>query len=162
MQFFFYGTLMDRDVRRAVFPHLAEELRIRPAVLPGYRRVKANCGNFPVLVRRPGSRVRGHLAQGLDARGVLLMAHFEGTEYLPRPTTVIDRLGARHRAWLFLPSHNRHVSRASWRLEHWRLLDKRRLMPSIERWFSQYGAGTLESQDVPWRVRRWLMEQLGN
>ncbi len=160
MRFFFYGTLMDHDIRRAVFPHVAQRLQIHPAQLPGYRRVRANCGDFPVLVRRAGARVRGQLASGLDARAVLHIAHFEGREYAPQPADVIDGGGARHRVWTFLPFDGRYVTNRPWRLAHWQLAGKRRLLPSIERWFTQYSAGTMESLDVNWRVRRWLQQEL--
>ncbi len=66
MQFFFYGTLMDPDVCRAVIGTRAESLEVRPALLTGYRRVRASCGNYPVLLRRRGGLVPGLLVEGLD------------------------------------------------------------------------------------------------
>ena len=61
---------------------------------------------------------------------------------------------------MFLAAHTRHVSEAPWRLEAWRLAGKRRMLLDMERWLAQYGAGSLHSVDLSWRMRRWLRARL--
>lgn len=156
MRFFFYGTLMDPDVCRAVLGDCAEALKIRPALLTGFRRVRANCGNYPVLVRRRGGFVSGHLVEGLDYEALLSMAHFEGREYEPRRALVIDRDGCRVTAWLFLPNHLHLATDRSWDLRRWRYSGKRLLLRQLCRWMLVYGADQLQSPDVRWHVRRQI------
>lgn len=156
MRFFFYGTLMDPDVCRAVLGDRAEVLDIRPALLTGYRRVRANCGNYPVLVRRRGGLVPGVLVEGLDYEALLAMAHFEGKEYEPRRALTIDRHGRRVTAWLFLPNRLRLATDRSWDLHRWRRSGKRLLLRQVRRWMLSYGADQLQSPDVRWHVRRQI------
>jgi len=49
-RFFFYGTLMDPSVRRAVLGRPVERSRLQRAVLPGFRRVFRRGATYPVLV----------------------------------------------------------------------------------------------------------------
>lgn len=156
MRFFFYGTLMDPDVYRAVLGDRAEALKVGPALLPGYRRVRASCGNYPVLVRRRGGFVSGLLVEGLDYEALLAMAHFEGKEYEPRRALIVDRNGRRVAAWLFLPNHLRLATDRSWDLRRWRHSGKRLLLRQLRRWMLAYGADQLQSPDVRWHVRRQI------
>lgn len=158
LRFFFYGTLLDSDVRRAVFPHQAESLQIEPAALSGYRRVRAIAGGFPILKRANGARVEGLLVEGFDRSSVLKLAHFEGSEYLPRAVRLATR---RHRglaAWTFAAPHGRIESREPWELRRWQLRDKPRVLRQIDRWFTDYGAGELHSFDMTHRMRRWIRD----
>ena len=154
MRFFFYGTLMDPDVCRAVLGDRAEALKVRPALLTGYRRVRASCGDYPVLVRRRGGYVEGLLVDGLDYAALLVVAHFEGKEYEPRRALIIDRNGRRVPAWLFLPNHVRLATNRSWDLSRWRHSGKRLLLRQLRGWMLAYGADQLQSPDVRWHVRR--------
>ncbi|MBL8834369.1 MAG: gamma-glutamylcyclotransferase, partial [Rhodospirillales bacterium] len=47
MRFFFYGTLIDPDVRRAVLGRLAPA-SVEPATLKGWRRFSAKGVTFPI------------------------------------------------------------------------------------------------------------------
>ncbi len=156
MRFFFYGTLMDPDVCRAVLGDCAEALEIRPALLTGYRRVRANCGNYPVLVRRRGGFLPGLLVEGMTYEALLAIAHFEGQEYEPRRALIIDRNGRRVTAWLFLPNHPRLATDRSWDLHRWRNSGKHLLLRQLRRWNLSYGADRLQSPDVRWHVRRQI------
>ncbi len=157
MEFFFYGTLLDAEVRALVMPHRAEALTQTPAVLPGFRRVQANCGYFPVLTRHATGRVEGAVIGGLDVRSLLLMAHFEGDEYLPQRVTVVQQ-GQRRGLWVFMPAHSGYATGRAWSLERWQRGHKRRLIRQTHKWMSEFGARSLASGDVSWRARRTLLQ----
>lgn len=157
MEFFFYGTLLDADVRALVMPHLEGSLSISAASLPGFRRVQANCGYFPVLARHANSRVEGAVVGGLDTRALLLMAHFEGDEYLPRRLPVMQG-GVRRNLWVFMPAHGGYATARDWSLARWQRGHKRRLIRQTHKWMSEFGARSLASGDVSWRARRTLLQ----
>lgn len=87
MNFFFYGTLMDEDVRALVVGRRAPPSACRPAVLAGYRRVFRDGAAYPILVRARASegdgvtRVDGCLVAGLSKREISRLKVFEGEEY---------------------------------------------------------------------------------
>ena len=160
LRFFFYGTLLDADVRRAVFPHRVEVMALEAAGLSGYRRVRAVAGGFPLLRRANGARVEGLLVEGFDRQALLNLAHFEGAEYLPRRVTVAAAGRRRLAAWTFLAPHGQIDSREPWELRRWQLREKPRVMRQIDRWFRDYGAGELHSIDMNPRMRRWILAHL--
>ncbi len=156
MRFFFYGTMMDPDVRGIVLADEIERLTIRPAVLGGYRRVRASSGAFPVLARRTAGRVHGELVEGLSPEGVLKLAHFEGPDYLPREVRVVDAAGGRVQAWVLVPRRAGLASGASWDLRRWQLRDKPRMLIALRRWMVEYEMLGRYSVDITWPVRRIL------
>lgn len=159
MRFFFYGTLLDLDVRRAVLGPTRGNDRGAPAVLPGYVRRRARHGNYPVLVRRLGRWVAGEVFEDLSPREVFLIAHFEGKEYGPALRTVVDQESRGGRpAWTFLPIRHADVTAQAWHQRHWARKGKPRLLREISRWSRELNVGTLRAQDIPWPVRRRLAE----
>ncbi len=161
VRFFFYGTLMDDDVCRAVLGERCRQMRVEPAVLPGYRRVRAARGDFPVLTRRTGRRLDGQLVRNLPGDALLAIAHYEGPDYAPRRAMVIDQNGERHSAWIFMPRHGRIASSRPWDFDRWQKHGKPRLRPRLERWMLEFGALTLQSIDTPWHVKRQILALRG-
>ncbi len=80
MRFFFYGTLIDPDVRRAVLGTLAPET-VEPAVLKGWRRFAAKGVTFPIARPDPKSEIEGVLARDLSAAAGRLLDAYEGDGY---------------------------------------------------------------------------------
>ena len=156
MQWFFYGTLLDPDIRRHVFPHVADGLTLLPADLAGYRRYRCKGASYPVVVPGRGGRVPGLVAQGLDERAVLRVAHFEGAEYEPREVELRLAGGGRTRAWLFMPRRRALATGEAWSYERWLRLEKRRIMPKVHFWMNQCGVETLSSPELLWHVRRQI------
>src|SRR5512134_3020809 len=79
MRFFFYGTLMDEDVRRAVLGVRALA-PVERATLEGWRRVKKAGVSYPVIVRARNHKVDGVLMHGIDRRAHELLLEYEGDE----------------------------------------------------------------------------------
>lgn len=158
MRLFFYGTLMDPEVCRLVFGGRFQDMRSQPAVLLGYRRVRAVNGNFPVLVPGRGRRLEGLLVENLPPEILLAIAHYEGPDYEPRQGAVIDRSGRRLRAWIFMPRYRRVASSRPWNFERWQKRGRARLRPQLQHWMLEFGALTLQSIDTPWHVKRRIRE----
>ena len=156
MRLFFYGTLRDPDVRRAVFGPRAEALAIRPAALLGYRILSAKAGPFPVLVRRTAARATGELVEGLGHGDLLRLFHFEGPKYLPSEALAVDPAGRRLSAWVLLPTGGHPASGRSWRLREWQLYRKPRVMPSLRVWMREFARFEGSSVEITWPVRRRL------
>lgn len=159
MQFFFYGTLMDADLRRLVVGDVVDaRLAIRQGVLIGYRRRVARDDYFPMLVPAAGGRVTGLLVDGLRGHALTRIAQFEGEEYVPRFARAVDRDGGRVRACLFLPSRPILVGRCAWNFRRWQREYKARHMRWSRFWLRECPAGTMVDTVVPWHVRRRLAE----
>jgi len=156
MDFFFYGTLMDADIRAAVMPSVADRLELRPASVPGWRRVRASHGSYPVLVPHRAGRVDGLLARGFDGPSLLRMAHFEGQRY--RPVSIATLVAGRRRAaWVFLPSSSRDAGRQPWTLAAWQRRHKRHLLQRTAHWMGEFGVDEGRGHDVNPLVRRQLL-----
>ena len=159
VNFFFYGTLLDPDVRGAVLQRGCVGLTLAPADLYGFRRVRARAGGYPVLKRAKGARVRGALVEALDREAILRVAHFEGPDYLPWPVELRSPAG-RHQAWTLLPDRRRCGGAGAWNLHHWQKREKARAMREIVAWFAEPNAGSPYSTDISWRMRRWIDSRL--
>ena len=157
MRFFFYGTLLDRDVRAMVLPHVFEELCLTPAELTGWQRVQARHGSFPVIRPRPGARLAGLLVEGIDRRGLYRMAHFEGDGYTAGLLPVTAR-GRRLQAAVFLPERRALCLSRGWSLDTWQRRHKRRFLPRIQGWMNEFSAQGPWSGDLSWHARRRLAE----
>ncbi len=159
MRVFFYGTMMDPDVRRLVLGDRAAELEIRPALLPGFRRVAAARGDYPMLLRRAASRVGGQLADGLGQADLQRLMHFEGPDYLPSREAVIGPSGERRWACVLLPRSGVRASRRAWDYRRWQLRRKSRLLPQIRAWMRESDRFGGYSVEITWparqRLRHW-------
>lgn len=156
MQWFFYGTLLDPDIRAAVFPGVAEALELTPAWLRGFRRLRAKGAHYPVLAPRASAWVPGLVARGLDEQAVLRAAHFEGGEYEPRRLPVRLSCGGRSQAWLFMPRHGGFASAEPWSYGQWLRRRKRQTMPQVAFWMNQPGVDHLSSPELLWHVRQQI------
>ncbi|TAN47303.1 MAG: gamma-glutamylcyclotransferase, partial [Rhodospirillales bacterium] len=97
---FFYGTLMDDDVRKAI---VGRPVDVAAASLQGYRRVPVAGRTYPMLVPCQGQCIEGLLADGIDARELKRLIRYEGPEYRihtlmvqDQPALARDRLTPSH------------------------------------------------------------------
>jgi hypothetical protein len=135
LRFFFYGTLIDADVRRAVLGPLAPR-RVEPASLRGWRRVPVRGKTYPVIVADPTAQVDGVLARGLNAASKHRLERYEdadlyalaGLDVLPTGRTrpvpaqvfVAKAAGARS-------------APGEWEIETWQRRHKRRYLRTLGR-----------------------------
>ncbi|KAH8556290.1 Butirosin biosynthesis, BtrG-like protein [Umbelopsis sp. PMI_123] len=104
MSAFFYGTLQSNTVLLRVLcgPEATEEtvasklstLKLRPAVLKGYRRHALKNLDYPGVVKSESAEnsVIGLLCEGLSRQDILRLDAFEGDEY-ERVTVSVSTLG---------------------------------------------------------------------
>lgn len=100
---FLYGTLLDPRVLEAMAGQPGLARRLRPARLPGWRRVALRGTPYPTLVPAPGEVTKGALLRvGGAALGRL--AAYEGPPYRLVPVRVATARGpCLARAWVAPP-----------------------------------------------------------
>jgi hypothetical protein len=103
LAFFFFGTLMDREVLEHVLDRPLAGGELAPARLAGFRRVRSARGTYPLLVPRHGGIVEGVLLKAPGPRDARRITHFEDGEYESRWLAVRSENGAPLRARVFLP-----------------------------------------------------------
>lgn len=132
--FFFYGTLMDPQILRAVLRRNVDPRRLRPAVLPGFRRVFHHAASYPVLVADAAAEVTGLLATGLTLRDAQLLSAYEGPDYrlvsLPVRTPPAT---APVSAGVFLPLGDAAASMTAWSYAAWRREHRDRFLRQVRR-----------------------------
>ncbi len=128
MRYFFYGTLMDAEVRALVLGDRDGGRPVEPATLPGFRRVTLRRRNYPAIVAERSSSVEGCLTVDLDRRAAAKLDAFETEEYdrIRRPVTLAD--GTTVEAWTFVASRRANPSATSWNLAAWQRNHKRELL----------------------------------
>jgi hypothetical protein len=84
MAFFFFGTLMDRDVLEQVLARPVDDRELCVAHLPGYRRVRTARALYPMLVPDPDGVVEGVVLREVSMRDEVRIRHFEDGEYVDR------------------------------------------------------------------------------
>jgi hypothetical protein len=117
MRFFFYGSLLDPDIRRIVMGK-GGPWPTEPATLAGWRRRRRHDAIYPILERRAGAAVEGVVVSGVTPAAAARLAAFEGSNYgiaLLRPRAADGRLLP---AFLFLP-RRRLAGPAPWDETGW-------------------------------------------
>jgi hypothetical protein len=137
MRFFFFGTLMDADVRAIVLGRPLPDQRCRPARIDGYRRVRAAGKDFPMLVPALASNVSGVIVDGLSQAEAARLRYFEGDEYrLARRAAVLPD-GKPCPVHVFLAAAGLHPLHVDWDFAAWQRLAKRRFVASAKRRMAQ-------------------------
>ena len=159
MLFFFYGTLMDRELRQKLLgARAAQTLRVTPGVLLHHRRYAARYGDYPVLVPELQGRVAGVFVEGMDARALLWIAHFEGPWYLPERVTAFDKRRRHLRPWVFRPTHRGAATDQPWNFRRWQRTGKPAVREKLNTWLLSRGDGVPIALDTPWLARRRLAD----
>lgn len=88
MDFFFYGTLRDDEVRRRVLGRDLPASNLEEAELDGFQAVFVAGASYPTVVPRTEACVPGLLARGLGNADAARLSAFEGTPYQIRELAV--------------------------------------------------------------------------
>ncbi len=130
--FFFYGTLMDRDVRASVLGNYVADELVSDARLPGWQRVGLRGRSYPVVVPSAAASVEGlevSFAAGTGKAVTDTLISFEGPEYTLK--TLI--LSSDANASVFVGSRHCHPTGRPWSLSHWEKRHKRAFLSRIQR-----------------------------
>ncbi|CAN0443597.1 unnamed protein product [Discosporangium mesarthrocarpum] len=130
--FFFYGTLIDADVRAAVLDKFTDNGSVAPAQLEGWRRVGLHGRSYPVIVPSPDGTVDGiaaSFAAGDEAPVTERLKSFEGVEYIMAAVT----LTSGDTASVFVGSRRCHPTGRAWSFSNWERRHKRAFLTGIAR-----------------------------
>jgi len=119
MRFFFYGTLLDPDVRRHVIGPGADAASIEPAVLAGYRCVYMRDKTYPVAVPDGAGTVEGYLVRGLDKAARAKLVAYETVEYDEAEREVRTASGKPIRCRVFVASRAAVPTSKKWDFATW-------------------------------------------
>jgi hypothetical protein len=121
LPFFFFGSLRDEGVFRAVLGRPVAAFAATAATLDGHTVERLEEWPYPRLVERAGGRAPGLLVDGFTAAEIDRMCFFESLEYELREITVETGSGQR-RAACFMAVNQMGSSGIAWRIEDWRVL----------------------------------------
>lgn len=156
--FFFYGTLLEPDIRKLVLQRDVPSQSVVPATLAGYRRILVLNATYPAAVRLPGAEIDGIVIRGLDALDAARLSEFEGDKYVAALCPVVltkdnsgeDRPG---KAWVFVASDRMSLTKSAWSLDTWRVAHKGRFLESLQNWLGASSHDKVGDQERIWRAR---------
>ena len=128
MRLFFYGTLIDDEVRRLV---VGAAVAVTSARVIGFRRVVVAGRDYPMLRHRAGRRVEGVLTGPLAPEAIRRLRFYEGREYRLRPIQVECGPEGRVTAAAFFCPPGVAADHREWRLDQWRRRGKRAALRRI-------------------------------
>jgi hypothetical protein len=133
MRYFFYGTLIDPDIRRHVMGDLAPA-SVEPARLPGWRRFALKGASFPIARPDRTASIDGVLARGLDESAGRLLDIYEGPGYGRINVQAIDVQGKAREAVLFVEDGSVEfvVVPQPWDYEAWVRRHKKEFMAQLK------------------------------
>jgi hypothetical protein len=144
MAYFFFGTLMDREVLATVLDRPVAGDELRRAWLHGYRRVRAASVSYPILVPAPGLVVAGVVFRPKTARDDVRIRHFEDGEYAEHWSVVRVAGGRRLAARLFLALEALQATDEAWDLAVWAKAHKAVFLAQCREWMRDCPPGAGE------------------
>jgi hypothetical protein len=152
---FFYGTLRDSDVRRAVLGAGADGLDLIPARIWGYRCAPVAGGRYPILVPEPAARSDGVLITGVGLEAAARTSFFEdeGYDYRVSRIEVEPTAGPPRAAWAFLSSGRLTPAAGRWAIEAWRRRHRAAFVANARRAMAQCRGAVLERYWEGWLAR---------
>lgn len=132
--FFFYGTLMDQDVTRAVLNR--ETLMFEVGILAGFEVRKIVGKSYPALAPRKGSQVIGVLLRDLNLAEQRALGYYEGDEYQIETISVIlpccDQSSPEIvPANVFCPKGDLRLEKELWSYLDWQAKDKVKMLSDL-------------------------------
>lgn len=145
MRFFFYGTLMDRDVLARVLGRPVAAAALKPAILRGWRRTGIQGASYPIVVRDKAGHVEGMTLDRVSEPEAARLAAYEGPRYsLVRLFADYPGVGPRA-VFVFQPRYGAFTATGEdWSLSAWRALHKERFLAALGRRDGGSTAGTAD------------------
>lgn len=131
--FFFYGTLMDPEIVRAVIGRPLSGLSPRVARLEGYKRVYVAAATYPALIADSDTSLEGIVVSRISPIEISRITRYEGADYQARLTTVQTLDGQSVEAQVFFPKAAIRTTNRPWVLDEWRRRDKKRFLAGMRR-----------------------------
>lgn len=158
LDFFFYGTLIDPDIRRLVLRRDVPLENIVSAILGGYRRYTVRDAPYPAAVREPGAEIDGIVLRGLDALDAARLSNFEGDDYIPTLSSIRlvesePGVGWSEQAWVFIATDRVPLTKAAWSIDAWRATHKGHFLEIAHSWLDARGEDKVAAQERLWRDR---------
>lgn len=135
LPFFFYGTLMDAGVRRAVLGAKSPK-RLEPGILLGWRRFAAKGATFPIVAPDGRGRVRGVLAHDISEAARALLDDYEGPDGYRAERWIVEREdGGRLKAMVYVPDGSNAIrpSKDPWDLAEWQATHKTAFLAKLKK-----------------------------
>ena len=133
MRFFFYCTLLDRDVTALVLGRRLPPQAYTVASLPGHARRRVKNATYPIVIADHRAQVPGAIVGGLSDRDVARLAAYEGPGYRVVPLKVKVRWKLTEVS-VFEPIRSRlQPSQELWNLALWQRRHKRAFVVRLKR-----------------------------
>ena len=141
-RYFFYGTLLDAEVRRLVLGSAAADDALEAGLLPRHRLLLARGRHYPVPVRSTVADAPGEVTAPLGLEAAERLAFYEGPDYRARKLTILDARGRSIDALVFLPLRSVAPSTVAWDLTRWQRTVKPRFLKRVIAWMADYQPST--------------------
>ena len=148
--FFFFGTLLDRDLLSCVLDRRVDDTRYLPARLAGYRVVRLKDEVYPMLAVDPSASVEGAVIDGLDDTDLARIVFYESVEYAPLKVTVETHGGGPVEANAFVGSARAVPGARPWSFGEWKRAEKALAEIEARVWMKFYGQCDVATADRIW------------
>lgn len=153
-RYFFFGTLMDRDVLELVLDRPVAHGALAPARLSGYRRVRILRDSFPILVEDAAAAVDGYVFTTASADEDARILYFEDYDYDLAPCLPTLHDGRVVEATYCGAEDGVLGSDELWDLERWAARHKPGFLELSRIYMSFYGRLTAVEADALWTRER--------
>jgi len=134
VRYFFYGTLLDRQVQNIVIGRTIPARHMSPATVRDHRRVYVEGAWYPTLVPCRGNHIDGYIVDRLTAAERRLIDQFEDDDYVLTEVAVVDRRLGETTAFVYMPPGPHVASDRDWTLSEWRRRHKHAYLRRSARW----------------------------
>lgn len=149
-RYFFFGTLMDRDVLELVLDRPAGAVVLTPARLAGYRRMRVLRDSFPILIEDSASTVEGVSFTSASREEDARILFFEDYDYDLAPCRPVLHDGRTVEAMFCGAEAGVRPSDEPWELPRWAARHKRGFLELSRVYMSCYGRLTPEQAESVW------------
>jgi len=154
--FFFYGTLVDADVRQLVLGRPVPNAAVRSATLQEFQRYSVLDQPYPAAVPQPGSAIDGVVMPRASLDDAAKLTCFEGSDYeaqLRQVTIAADGSEEERDAWVFIASERVLRGDPGWSIDDWRSRHKPAFFEIAKAWLDAISDADLAAAAQLWRSR---------